>query len=45
MAAGSVRRNLYVTAIEDEATQQSSSTDTGAVVCMCHKRIAQFLYF
>ena len=45
MAAGSVKRNLSITAIEDEATRQSSPTDTGAVVCICHKRIAQVPLF
>lgn len=45
MAVGSVKRNLSVIAIEDEATQQCSSTDRGAVVCIRHKRIIQVPLF
>lgn len=45
MAVGSVKRNLSITATEDEATQQCSSSGMGAVVCICHKRIVQVPIF
>lgn len=45
MAMGSAKRNLSITAIEHEATQQHSSTGPGAVVCICHRRIVQVPLF
>lgn len=51
MAVGSVKRNLSITAIEDETSQQYNSTGTGVVYATrelfayATREFFKFLYF